>query len=82
MKATGIVRSIDELGRIVIPKELRKKMNMTEGTEVEIFVEDNMIALMRYSASCTICGASEGLSEVKGKKICRGCIDELAKLAD
>ena len=82
MKATGIVRSIDELGRIVIPKELRKKMNMTEGTEVEIFVEDNMIALMRYSASCTICGATEGLSEVKGKKICRACIDELTKLAD
>ena len=82
MKATGIVRSIDELGRIVIPKELRKKMNMTEGTEVEIFVEDNMIALMRYSASCTICGATEGLSEVKGKKICRSCIDELSKLAD
>ena len=79
MKATGIVRNIDELGRIVIPKELRKKMNMTEGTPVEIFVEDNRIALMRYSENCEFCGTYESLTDVKGKKICAKCIEEITK---
>ena len=81
MKATGIVRNIDELDRIVIPKELRKKMGMTEGTPVEIFVDDGKIALMRYCENCDFCGATEHLSEIKGKKICESCLNEIVDLA-
>lgn len=81
MKATGIVRNIDELGRIVIPKELRKKMGMTEGTPVEIFVDDGKIALTRYCENCDFCGATERLSEIKGKKICESCLNEIVDLA-
>ena len=78
MKATGIVRNIDELGRIVIPKELRKKMNMTEGSPVEIFVDNGKIALVRYCENCDFCGATENLSDVKGKKICASCLSDIA----
>ena len=80
MKATGVVRNIDELGRIVIPKELRKKLDMPEGAPIEIFVDDNKISLMRYYEGCHFCGGAESLCELKGKKICRSCIEELSAL--
>ena len=55
MKATGIVRHIDELGRIVIPKEMRKKMEISSNDPVEIFVEGDRIILTKYHSSCTFC---------------------------
>ena len=77
MKATGIVRNVDELGRIVIPKEMRKKMEISSNDPVEIFVEGDKIILTKYSASCTFCGSSLGISEFKGKKLCVNCLSQI-----
>ena len=79
MKATGIVRKVDELGRIVLPIELRRTLNINIKDPVEIFVEDDCIMLKKYEANCVFCGSSYDISEVKGKNVCRACIDELKK---
>ena len=80
MKSMGIVRNIDELGRIVIPKELRNKMDMHEGSSVEIFVRDNNICLRRYYEGCHFCGGSDDVAEFKEKLICRACREGLLKI--
>ena len=73
MKATGIVRKIDALGRVVIPKELRDKMYIEDGDPLEIFVENDAIVIQKYAAVCVFCGASEDLTEFKGRNVCRAC---------
>lgn len=77
MKSTGIIRNVDELGRIVIPKEIRKKMNIGSADPIEIYVEGDKIILRKYENACAICGGSAELVEFKGKKICEECIAEL-----
>lgn len=77
MKSTGIVRSVDELGRIVIPKEMRTKMNISSSDPIEIYVEEDKIILKKYENTCLFCGSSDGLTEFKGKMICSSCITEL-----
>lgn len=77
MKSTGIVRNIDELGRVVVPKELRKKLGIANTDPVEIYVEDDKIILKKYVSVCHFCGGSDGLTEFKNKNICRSCIKEL-----
>lgn len=79
MKSTGIVRNVDELGRIVIPKELRTTMDMTVGSGVEIFVEGDKIIIMRYYPGCHFCTNADNLVDFGGKKICKDCIAEIAK---
>ncbi|MBO7195871.1 MAG: AbrB/MazE/SpoVT family DNA-binding domain-containing protein [Clostridia bacterium] len=78
MKSTGIVRNIDELGRVVVPKELRKKLGIANTDPVEIYVEEDKIILKKYLPVCHFCGATEGLTEFKEKNICHSCIGELA----
>ncbi len=80
MKSTGVVRNIDELGRIVIPKEIRDKMDMSEGTSVEIYVENGKVIISRYYTGCHFCGENSELSELKGKKVCKSCLKELANM--
>ena len=80
MKATGIVRNIDELGRIVVPKEMRTKMDILCGDPVEIFVEDDKIVLKKYVPNCLFCGKLDAVEAFNGKKICRACLDELKKI--
>lgn len=77
MKSTGIVRNIDELGRLVIPKEMRKKMGIGESSPVEIFVEDDRIIVTKYQDSCIFCGGGTELQSFKGKRICLSCIEEM-----
>ena len=77
MKETGIVRNIDELGRLVVPKEMRKKLGIANTDPVEFFVEEDKIILKKYLPVCHFCGASEGIKEFKGKNICRECIAEI-----
>ncbi|MBQ7333688.1 MAG: AbrB/MazE/SpoVT family DNA-binding domain-containing protein [Clostridia bacterium] len=77
MKSTGIVRNIDELGRLVIPKEMRKKMGIGESSPVEIFVEDDRIIVTKYQDSCIFCGDSKELCDFKGKRICKSCAEEI-----
>ena len=77
MKSTGIVRNIDELGRVVVPKELRKKLGIANTDPVEIYVEDDKIILKKYISVCHFCGGSQNLTEYKNKNICQSCIEEL-----
>lgn len=77
MKATGIVRNVDELGRIVIPKEMRKKMDISNNDPVEIFVEGDRIILTKYYSACTFCSSNLGISEFKGKRLCADCLREI-----
>ena len=77
MKSTGIVRNIDELGRIVIPKEMRKKMDIASSDPVEIYVDGDKIILTKYYPCCSFCQNDVDVVEFKGKKICRACLDEI-----
>ena len=79
MKSTGIVRKVDDLGRIVLPKELRKLLHFEERDPLEIFVEGDYIMLQKYEPSCIFCGNAEKVSNYKGKNICDDCIGELKR---
>ena len=79
MKSTGIVRHVDELGRIVIPKEMRKKMNIDNNDPVEIFVDGDKIILTKYSPYCAFCQSEDSITEFKGRKICKACLDDIRK---
>lgn len=79
MKATGIVRKVDELGRIVLPIELRRNLGIEIRDPLEIYVDEDTILLKKYSPLCILCGESEDLVEYKGKKICRECIKRLGE---
>lgn len=74
MKATGIVRKIDELGRIVLPKELRGVLGLEVKDPVEIFMDGEKIILKKYNPGCIFCGESDEWQEFKGKKICNNCM--------
>ena len=77
MKATGIVRKVDDLGRIVLPVELRRTLNIEVRDSLEIYVDDESIILKKYVPACIICGEMDGLVEYRGKKICSKCISTL-----
>ncbi|MBO7304495.1 MAG: AbrB/MazE/SpoVT family DNA-binding domain-containing protein [Clostridia bacterium] len=77
MKSTGIVRNVDELGRIVIPKEMRTKMNISSSDPIEIYVEEDKIILKKYSETCLFCGSCESLTAFKGKNVCSVCLEEI-----
>jgi len=81
MKATGIVRQIDDLGRIVIPKEIRTTYDIKPEDFLEIFTEEDRIILRKYQPSDIFTGDMEDLIEYKGKKVSKSSILELAKLA-
>lgn len=73
MKATGIVRRMDDLGRVVLPKELRRTFDIKEGDPLEVFVTDQGIVLRKYVPGCVHCGSIEGLLAFEGKQICLAC---------
>lgn len=73
MKPTGHVRRIDELGRIVLPAELRQSHGISDKGEVEIYVEGDSIVLVKHVPQCVFCGNREGLVEFKGRMICEEC---------
>ncbi len=74
MKSTGIVRRLDELGRIVLPIELRRVLDLNEKDPVEIFVEEDRIILRKYQSSCIFCGNVNDVVKFKDKNVCRECI--------
>lgn len=84
MKATGIVRRIDDLGRVVIPKELRRTMGIADGDPLEIFVQGDTVVLKKYANSCRLCGSSLAeLEEVyPDQHICHGCMEIIAQQRD
>jgi len=77
MKSTGIVRKVDELGRIVIPKELRNVLNIEEKNSLEIYVDGEHIILKKYEPACIFCGNAKDTQIYKGKIICPECMEEL-----
>ena len=79
MKSTGIVRKIDELGRIVLPKELRRTLGLNDRESVELYVDQDAIILKKFKSTCVLCGDNEDLLDFKGKSICQKCMDELKK---
>lgn len=80
MRATGIVRKVDELGRIVIPIELRRTMDIDLRDAVEIFVDGERIVLKKKKEACVFCGKTDGIETIKGKAVCKACIKELVNL--
>lgn len=81
MKNTGVVRRLDELGRITLPMELRKNLNIVERDPLQIFVEDDMIILQKYTPSDIFTGSDDNLIEYCGKKVSKETIKELARIA-
>ncbi|MEG2053652.1 MAG: AbrB/MazE/SpoVT family DNA-binding domain-containing protein [Oscillospiraceae bacterium] len=79
MKSIGIVRKIDDLGRIVLPIELRRVLTIDEGSSLEIFVEDDKIILKKYQTACLFCGEANNTIEFKGRTICSDCLASLRK---
>ncbi|MBQ2755131.1 MAG: AbrB/MazE/SpoVT family DNA-binding domain-containing protein [Oscillospiraceae bacterium] len=79
MKSTGVVRRMDELGRIVLPKELRKTMDINERDALEIYVNGNEIILKKYQPCCVFCNSADDVHTIKGKNICGECLKEIAK---
>jgi len=77
LKSTGIVRKIDDLGRMVIPIELRKTMNINRKDPMEIYVDNEKIILKKYEPACIFCGNAEDTFEFRGKTICSDCSEEM-----
>lgn len=81
MKSTGIVRKVDELGRVVLPIELRRNLDINEKDALEIFVDDDRIILKKYEPADIFNGSMDDLVDYKGKKVAKETIIELARLA-
>ena len=77
MKSTGIVRRIDELGRVVLPVELRRTLELDVKDQVEIFTQDNAIVLRKYQPSCIFCGGAKNIEAFRGKLVCAECRRQL-----
>ena len=80
MKSTGIVRKVDGLGRVVLPKELRRTLGVDMKDSMEIYVDGEQIILKKYQPACVFCGSSDGIKQIKGKNVCSKCIKELQEL--
>lgn len=83
MKDIGIVRNVDNLGRIVLPMELRRELEIAEKDPVEIFVDGSDIILRKHGTRCTLCGESDAdqLLSYNGKTVCKACAAKLGRLA-
>ncbi|WP_353893326.1 AbrB/MazE/SpoVT family DNA-binding domain-containing protein [Proteinivorax hydrogeniformans] len=77
MKSTGIVRKVDELGRVVLPIELRRTLNISEKDSLEIYVDGEKVVLKKYNPACIFCGEAEGITHFKSKNVCENCKAEL-----
>ena len=77
MKSTGIVRKVDELGRIVLPIELRRTLDILEKDSLEIYVDGSTIILKKYEPACIFCGNAKNVTHFKNKIICENCVKEI-----
>ena len=80
MKATGVVRPIDSLGRVVLPIEIRRKMCINNGDLLEIFVDKENIVLKKYTKSCVFCSSQENIVEFKENYVCKDCLKNIKKI--
>ncbi len=79
MKSTGIIRKVDELGRIVLPIEIRRTLDIGERDELEIFMDNDQIVLQKFEPSCIFCSSSQGLVSYRGKNICQECVCNIGR---
>lgn len=79
MKSTGIVRQVDDLGRIVLPIELRRTLDIAERDSMEIYVDGSSIVLKKYMPSCIFCGEARDVISFKSKNVCPACAKELGR---
>ena len=80
MKSSGIVRKVDELGRVVLPIELRRKIGVELKEPIEISVDGSFIVFKKYRPQCVFCKSTESVSGIDGKNICQSCLKEIKKL--
>ena len=79
MKSTGIVRKVDELGRIVLPSELRKSLRIEVKDSLEIYTSGDSVILKKYLPACVFCGEANYIITFKGKNICKNCLRQVSK---
>lgn len=77
MKSTGVVRKVDELGRIVLPIEIRKVLDIKTKDAIEIFTDNNKIVLQKYEPACIFCSNTDDVIYFNGRRICQACIKTL-----
>lgn len=77
MKSTGVVRRIDDLGRIVLPIEIRKNLNIGNRDAVEIFIDEDKVILKKYEPACIFCDNADDVILYRNKLVCRECVDKL-----
>ena len=82
MKSTGIIRKVDELGRVVIPIEIRNKFDIAEKDPIEIYVDGSSIVLKKYEPNCVFCGNTKNLTTYKDKLVCAKCAKHIAELSN
>jgi transcriptional pleiotropic regulator of transition state genes len=80
VKATGIVRKVDELGRIVLPIELRRTLDIEIKDPIEIYVDGDYILLKKYEPACIFCGNAKSVKRIHDKNVCADCIKEMQNL--
>lgn len=80
MKSTGMVRPVDELGRIVLPKELRRSLSINPRDSVEIFTDGDRIVLQKYEPACIFCGNADHIVYYEGKRICSDCLAKIKSI--
>lgn len=80
MKSTGIIRRVDELGRVVIPREIRNQFDLTEKDPIEIFVDGSSIVLKKHEPNCVFCNSSKNLMPFNDKLICSTCFKKLTEI--
>jgi transcriptional pleiotropic regulator of transition state genes len=79
MKSTGIIRKVDDLGRIVLPIELRRTLDIAERDELEIYMENDRIILQKFEPACIFCGSAQELVSYRGKNVCQECISKMSE---
>ncbi|MBQ6720445.1 MAG: AbrB/MazE/SpoVT family DNA-binding domain-containing protein [Oscillospiraceae bacterium] len=80
MKSTGIIRKVDDLGRIVLPIEMRRTLDIAERDELEIYMENDRVVLRKYEPACIFCASAKRLVTFHERNICRDCVKKLAEL--
>lgn len=81
MKSTGIVRKVDDLGRVVLPIELRRNLDIAEKDGLEIYVDNDRIILRKYEPACVFCGSADEISSFKDKNVCQECLSTMGTKA-
>lgn len=80
MRSTGIVRKVDELGRLVLPVEMRRVLDIAEKDSIEIYAEGDRIILRKFQPFCIFCSATEDIVSYEGKHVCARCVGKLKEL--